>query len=94
MGESEKSKCLNCMDFSCSWSDWRQNLKQNITGDKHYYLRDEAVQHVAEQLNSLLDKAIVSRAPEEDLIRNMWDVASADERRSLAMVLLKLVENR
>jgi hypothetical protein len=92
MAESEVIKCLNCMDLSCDWSAWRENLRRNITGEKHFYWQDEAVQHVAENLNSLLNKKISAKTAEEELIQEMWDIASIDERKSLAMVLLKLTE--
>lgn len=51
-----------------------------------------AVRHIAERLNSLLDQKVCSKTPEEELIKEMWDVASVDERKSLALVLLKLTE--
>ena len=94
MAESDNIKCLNCMDFSCDWSVWRKNLKRNVTGEKHFYWQDEAVQHIAESLNSLLEKKVCAATSEEELIKEMWDVAAVDERKSLAMVLLKLTEKK
>jgi hypothetical protein len=88
---SDQVKCLDCMDFSCDWSSWRTNLKNNITGKTNFYWQDEAVRNIAERLDSLLDQKVCSKTPEEELIKGMWDVASVDERKSLAMVLLKLI---
>jgi len=90
--ESNKAKCLNCMDFSCDWSAWRKNLKSNITGERNFYWQDEAVRNIAERLDSLLEQKVCLKTPEEELIKEMWDAARVDERKSLAMVLLKLIE--
>jgi hypothetical protein len=92
MAISDKTKCLDCLDFSSDWSAWRKNFKKNLIGEQHFYWRDEAVKNIAERLDSYLDKNIDVKAPEEELMKEMWDVASIDERKSLAMVLLKLVE--
>ena len=91
MVDSDQVKCLECMDFSCDWSSWRINLKDNITGKTNFYWQDEAIRNIAERLDTLLDEKVCSKTPEEELIKEMWDVASVDERKSLAMVLLKLI---
>jgi hypothetical protein len=92
MTESEINKCLHTMEFSCDWSNWRNNLKLNITGEKHFYWQDEAVRNIAERLDSLLDQKVCSNTAEEELIKEMWNVAGVDERKSLAIILLKLAE--
>ena len=66
-------------------------LKENLTGSKHFNWQDEAVQNIASHLNALLDKKICSGTPGEDVIKQMWDISTADERRTLATVLLRLV---
>jgi hypothetical protein len=92
MVQPDKAKCLDRMDLSCDWHTWRTDLKANIVGDRKYYWQDEAVQHVAERLDALLDEKINPDKQQEELVKEMWDVASVDERKSLAMVLLKLAE--
>jgi hypothetical protein len=92
MVTSDQVKCLEPMDFSCNWSSWRTNLKNNITGRTNFYWQDEAVRNIAERLDSLLDEKLCSKTREEELIKEMWDVASLDERKSLAMILLKLIK--
>jgi len=43
-------------------------------------------------IDSLLEQKVCLKTPEEELIKEMWDAARVDERKSLAMVLLKLIE--
>ena len=89
--KDNKERCLDCMDFSYNWSKWRGMLKENLTESKRFYWQDEAVQNIASHLNALLDKKICPGTPEEDVIKKMWDISTADERRTLATILLRLV---
>jgi len=91
MIENSERRCLDCMDFSCNWSSWRGTLKDNLTEGKRFYWQDEAAQNIAMRLDSLLDEKVCSGTPEEDVIRQMWDISTPDERRTLATILLRLV---
>lgn len=89
--KDNKELCIDCMDLSCDWSSWRRMLKDNLTEGKRFYWQDEAVQNIAAHLNSLLDEKVCLGTPQEDFIKQMWDISTVDERRTLATVLLRLI---
>ncbi len=87
------TRCIDCMDYSCDWDTWRQNLHKNLTGNQHFYWQDEAIQNMAERLNAFINRELTINSPKNDIVLQMWDVANPEERKSLAMVLLKLIES-
>ena len=77
------------MDFSTCWLDWRKGLKQSIEHSRTYYL-DETVRVLVEKLDDFLSKNICKESKEEEVINAMWEVATQDERQTLALLFLKI----
>lgn len=76
-------------DFSTCWLDWRNGLKQSIEHSRTYYL-DETVRVLMEKLDDFLSKRICRESKEEEVINAMWEVATQDERKTLALLFLKI----
>ena len=86
---NEELKCLDAMDFSACWSDWRTGFKNVIQKSKTYY-QDETVQNLLNEMDSFLIKNVCPETSEEKLINEMWEIATIDERRTLATLFLKM----
>ncbi|MFC1866140.1 DUF3243 family protein [Chloroflexota bacterium] len=82
-------KHIEGMDFSTCWLDWRKGLKQSIEHSRTYYL-DETVRVLVEKLDDFLSKKTCKESKEEEVINAMWEVATQDERRTLALLFLKI----
>ncbi|MGB2799501.1 MAG: DUF3243 family protein [Dehalococcoidia bacterium] len=76
-------KCIELMDFSKCWPDWRNALKQSIESSRTYY-RGETVQVLLPKLNDFLSKKVCASSIDEEVIDAMWDVATSEERQSIA----------
>ena len=87
-----RNACLDCMDFTCDWSDWRTNLKKSLAGEGHFYWQDEAVENMATRLDEFLEEKVCPESSEEELVKQMWTVSAPDERRTLISVFLKVIE--
>ena len=92
MGETDSlNQCTELMDFAKCWVDWRSELKQSVESSRTYY-RDEAVQTLLSKLEDYLTKRVCAASAEEQVIDSMWEVADADERKTLATLFLKIAD--
>ena len=85
-------KCLDCMDFACDFTQWRDNLPGSLTAGQKAYWLDEEVQNLASNLDAFLAERVCPDTGEEELLREMWSVADIDQRRCLVGVLLKVMK--
>ncbi len=85
------TKCIELLDFSRCWADWRGELK-NVIESSHSYYQDETVHLLLEQLDSFLTKKICPSSGEEEVIEAMWENATSEERKTIATLFLKIAD--
>ena len=85
------SKCIALMDFTECWSDWKNTLKQSILSSRTYY-QDETVQVLLSKLDEFLTKKVCASSIDEEVIEAMWDVATLEERQTIATLFLKIAD--
>lgn len=85
------NKCVELMNFTGDWDDWRKTLKQSIESSRTYY-QDETVQNLLSKLNDFLSKKVCASSISEDIINAMWDAATLQERKTLAVLFLKIAD--
>ena len=85
------NKCVELMNFSEGWEEWRRTLKKSIESSKAYY-QDEAVQNLILKLNDFLNKKVCASSISEEIIDSMWDAATSEERKTLALLFLKIAD--
>lgn len=90
----ESQKCLNAMDFVKDWVHWRGNLKEAIERGREFGLSDDMIKKLSVKVGDFLAKRVCPATPEEQLMKEMWDVATPDERRTLASLMFKIVEKQ
>ena len=86
------TKCLDLLDYSQDWSDWTSELKKVLDSSQSYY-QDETVQLLLKQLDSFLTRKVCTASGEEEIIEAMWEVAAPEERKTMAILLLKISGN-
>lgn len=84
-------KCIELMDFSECWSDWKNTLKQSIKSSRTYY-QDETIQALLSKLDDFLNKKVCASSIDEEVIETMWDVATSEERQTIAALFLKIAD--
>ncbi len=86
------TKCIDLLDYTQDWSEWTAELKK-VIDSSHAYYNDETVQLLLKQLDSFLTRKVCTASGEEEIIKAMWDVASPEERKTMAILLLKISGN-
>lgn len=88
----ETQKCINAMDFVKDWASWRGHLQDAIKQGRDFGMSDEMIQKLSVKVGDFLAKKICPATPEEQLMKEMWEAATPDERKTLATLMFKLVE--
>jgi sulfur relay (sulfurtransferase) DsrC/TusE family protein len=85
------TKCLDSMDFVKDWQTWRDTLHEAIAGAKKFGLSDDVIKDMSVKVGDFLAEKVCPATKEEQLLKEMWDVATLEERRTIATLMLKLV---
>jgi sulfur relay (sulfurtransferase) DsrC/TusE family protein len=85
------TKCLDSMDFVKDWQTWRDSLHEAIAGAKKFGLSDDVIKDMSVKVGDFLAEKVCPATKEEQLLKEMWDVATLEERRTIATLMLKLV---
>lgn len=88
----ERLKCLDAMDFVKDWTSWRSTLKDGIQKGKSMGLSDETIQTLAVKVGDFLTAKVCPGNPEEELLKELWEAGTADERKALAAMIFKAVK--
>jgi hypothetical protein len=92
METMEASKCVEALDVMKDWSTFRKSLHEGISAAKKFGMSDEEIQKAAMRVGDFLNEKVCPATPEEQLLKEMWDVGSSDERKAIASVLFKMVK--
>jgi sulfur relay (sulfurtransferase) DsrC/TusE family protein len=88
----EKLKCLNAMDLVKDWDTWREMLGEMIRAAKDVGLTEEQLEELALKVGDFLASKVCPATKEEELIKQMWNSGTEEERRALASMIIKLSE--
>jgi hypothetical protein len=88
----ETQKCINAMDFMKDWASWRGNLQDAIKRGRDFGMSDDMIQNLSVKVGDFLAKKVCPATPEEQLMKDLWEVATQEERKTLATLMFKLVE--
>ena len=87
----EKLKCLGAMDFLKDWVTWRKTLGEALQKGRALGISDEQIKDLATKMGDFLAEKVCPASKEEELLKQMWDVGTPEERRTIAGLLIKLV---
>ena len=74
------------------WATWRKTLKEGIAEAKKLGVSDETIQNLADKLGSFLAEKVCPQTKEEQLLKEMWDIATIEERKTIATLMFKMVK--
>ena len=86
----DKMVCLNVMDFVKDWQEWRSTLNDVFTRSRKLGLSDEKAERLSANVGNFLATKICPATKEEELLKGMWAVATPEERKVLASLILKM----
>jgi sulfur relay (sulfurtransferase) DsrC/TusE family protein len=89
MGANE---CLQGMDFMKDWKSWRETLNEGIQQARKFGVSDETIKKMSVRVGDFLAEKVCPATKEEELLKEMWDAATPDERKTIAGLMFKMVE--
>ena len=87
----ETLKCIEAMDFVRDWASWRGHLQDAIKRGREFGMSDEMIQKLSVKIGDFLANKICPATPEEELMKELWEIANSEERKTLAILMFKLV---
>lgn len=80
------------MEFFSEWDNWKKTLGKAVNVGNKMGIDDENIVNIGSQIGDFLDKRLEPENREQRVIKELWDVASEDEQRSLTNMLVKMVK--
>lgn len=87
----EKTECLNLLDYVSDWNNWRKTLKTAIGQARTLGWTDKQIQETAAQIGNFLAEKVCPATKEEELLQELWNVGTPEERKTLATLLFKMM---
>ncbi|MFO7264040.1 MAG: DUF3243 domain-containing protein [Bacillota bacterium] len=77
-----------------NFSQWKQFLNEKIDQAQAAGVSDQMIQNIAYEIGDYLAKNIDPQNNEERLLKELWDVGDENEQRTLAGLMVKLVDQK
>ncbi|NYT00515.1 MAG: DUF3243 domain-containing protein [Methanocellales archaeon] len=88
----EAKKCIDAMDYVKDWATWTGHLKTAINQGRKFGMSDETIRRLSVKVGDFLANRVCPATPEEQLMIDMWSVATPDERKTLATIMFKMLD--
>lgn len=80
------------MEIDTSWHDWKKTLGRAVNTAEFLGMSDENINKTAYRLGDFLAANFDPGNREQRLLKELWDVGSEQEQRSLAKMIAKMVD--
>jgi hypothetical protein len=74
------------------WEVWRNNLRRAVNVGKAVGMSEDEIEDLATQIGDFLAEKVCPATPEEELLKEMWNVAEPEERKVIAGLMVKMSE--
>lgn len=74
------------------WHDWKETLGTAVNLGETVGMSNNTITNIAEKVGTYLSNNVDPRNDEERLLKQMWDAASEEERKTLANVIVKIAD--
>jgi sulfur relay (sulfurtransferase) DsrC/TusE family protein len=88
----DKMKCMEAMDFMKDWDTYRATMREAIAEARKLGVSEDQIEIISNQIADFLAEKVCPATPEEELLRDMWNVANPDERKVLTTIFFKMLE--
>ena len=88
----EGATCLKGGDFMKDWDQWKQTVGEAIKTARKLGMPDKLIEVASVKVGNFLSTRVCAESPEERLIKDLWDVASQEDRKVLGKLLFKLMD--
>lgn len=88
----EETRCLSGGDFLKDWGQWKKTVSEAIKTARKLGMPDKLMEIASVKVGDFLSKRVCPESPEEALIKDLWDAANAEERKTLGKLLFKIMD--
>ncbi|MFD2670035.1 DUF3243 domain-containing protein [Marinicrinis sediminis] len=71
---------------------WKEFLADRVNAAQKLGMSDEMISKLAYEIGQFLDEKVDPKNDQERLLKELWDVASEEERKTMARLMVKLVD--
>lgn len=76
-----------------SFEKWKQFLSDRVKAAENIGMSEEKISKLAFQIGDFLANKIDPENKEERVLKDLWDVADENERKTIARLMVKLVSD-
>jgi len=84
--------CLSGGDFIKDWDQWKKTVGEAIKMARKVGMPDKLIEVASVKVGDFLTKKLCAESKEEALVKELWDAASPDERKTLGKLLFKIMD--
>jgi hypothetical protein len=84
--------CLSGGDFIKDWDQWKKTVGEAIKMARKVGMPDKLIEVASVKVGDYLTKKLCAESKEEALIKELWDAATPDERKTLGKLLFKIMD--
>lgn len=77
-----------------TFDKWKAFLAERVNQAQAVGLSDETISKLAFQIGEFLQDKVDPQNGEELLLKQMWEVGTEDERKTVARLMVKLVDQK
>ncbi len=82
------------MSTTRTFDTWKAFLAEQVNRAQATGVNDQVISKLAFEIGGFLNEKIDPKNQEERLLKNLWDVANDNERKTLAALMVKLVDQK
>ena len=75
-----------------TFEKWKDFLKERVNQAEHAGMSDEMISKLAFQIGEFLSDKVDPKNGEERVLKDLWEAGNEEERKTLARLMVKLVE--
>lgn len=75
-----------------NFATWKHFLAERVSQAKKTGMTEETISNLAYEIGSFLDEKVDPKNEEERVLKQLWDVGDEAERKTIAGLMVKLVQ--
>lgn len=76
-----------------NFRDWKEFLGERVSQAMEAGMESDTIQNVAYQIGGYLAEQVDPKNDQERLLKQLWDAGDDEQKRALASLMVKLVQN-
>jgi Protein of unknown function (DUF3243) len=82
------------MSILNNWDEWKDFLGDRLSASTEKGLGEGALSEMAYRLGDYLANEVDPKNPEEQVLKDLWNVANEQEQHTIANLMMKYVQNK